>query len=207
MIRTWDWTIWHRQVTTISRMAGRLLWFIMYSKGLRKSWNTTIWKMKRWTGFERILISHVVKRRGWERPRWMYMNAYLLKVKMSQFTTLEELDRQLPKRINGKHSDVQIRVDAHLVKMFTQHTPNTRPFDTDTVHVVVWYLYDLLQTVHARRSGAVPRQLFQRDNAKPFHKLQNRVFCNRRTNENNDMLIVPPTILILYKEKTYIVDN
>eukprot|EP01137_Pigoraptor_chileana_P033943 Opistho-2@25726 len=85
----------------------------------------------------------------------------------------EKLHRQLPQRINSKHSDVEIREAADLVEVLSNDGPDARPLETNATHVVVAYFDNLLEAEHPRVLGAL--QLVERHGAQPPHKLLNRI--------------------------------
>ncbi len=74
----------------------------------------------------------------------------LLKAEIGQLALLQKLHGQLTQGIDGKEGNLLVRVTANAVEVLAQNLPNPAPLQPDAPHVVVGYLDDLLQTVHAR---------------------------------------------------------
>ena len=69
----------------------------------------------------------------------------LLEFEVGQLFLLQEAHRQLPQRIKCEEADMGILVTADLVEVLAEDLPHAGPLQTDTVHVVVRDLDQLLQ--------------------------------------------------------------
>lgn len=75
-----------------------------------------------------------------------------LEAKVGKLALLDELHGQLAEGVDSEESHIFIAAGAHLVEVVAEHLPDARPLQTDTPHVVVRNLDDLLQTEHPRLS-------------------------------------------------------
>lgn len=74
----------------------------------------------------------------------------LLEIEVCQFLLLQEAHRQLSERVESQERNVCIGMTAYLVEMFSQDSPHLRPLQSNSAHVVICDLYELLQAEHPR---------------------------------------------------------